>query len=204
MKSHKRKISSLPQEDRFWLQVQKTTTCHIWVGKGHGNCNHGYLWFGGKFQYAHRVAWLLTYGSLPTPPLYVLHNPAKCHSGVGGGTNPRCVNPAHLYIGTNQDNVRDKVLEGRTSRGISHGNAVREAQRLHPERLARGDRSPARLYPEKFRGELNGRAKIRAEDVLEIRKRSAAGITYIQLAKEYGLTPGAVGFMVRRRTWKHI
>jgi hypothetical protein len=55
--------------------------------------------------YAHRVA----FG--PTP-LDVLH---KCD-------NPPCCNPAHLFAGTNDDNVRDKVQKGRQHRPIGRLN----------------------------------------------------------------------------------
>ncbi len=55
---------------------------------------------------AHRVAYFLYYKEDPKE-LHVLHN---CD-------NPRCVNPHHLFLGTNNDNVQDKVLKGRQAKG---------------------------------------------------------------------------------------
>lgn len=52
--------------------------------------------------YAHRVAWELTYGPIPNG-LRVLHT---CD-------NPRCVNPGHLMLGTQSDNIADSMRKGR-------------------------------------------------------------------------------------------
>lgn len=53
-------------------------------------------------RYAHRVAWVLANGDLPSDKM-VLH---KCDV-------PRCINPDHLFLGTAMDNSRDMVSKGR-------------------------------------------------------------------------------------------
>lgn len=97
-----------PQEtERFWKRIKKTDTCWLWQG-GKFKSGHGNMWLAGHHQanYAHRIMWFLTYGSLPEAPLCILHNCPE-------GDNPACVNPEHLWVGTKDDNNKDKANKGR-------------------------------------------------------------------------------------------
>jgi hypothetical protein len=80
------------------------TDCHEWVGANDGSrARYGRLSDGhGKLLYVHRVAWAVVNGPI-LDGLQVLH---KCD-------NPPCINVEHLFLGTNADNVRDKVSKGR-------------------------------------------------------------------------------------------
>ena len=77
------------------------STCIVWSGdrteKGYGRFRRD-----GKWIRAHRAVWELANGPIPAG-LHVLH---RCD-------NPSCVNPAHLFLGTNRDNVADCVAKGR-------------------------------------------------------------------------------------------
>lgn len=81
--------------------VSKFTDCHIWIG---GRFRSGYGDFRSykKERRAHRAAWDLLLGDIPEG-LQVLH---KCD-------NRLCVNPDHLYLGSNYDNMQDKIRKGR-------------------------------------------------------------------------------------------
>ncbi len=161
---------------RFWSRVDKTSACWLWTG-GKTTAGYGILYSNGRGSrrvYAHRVVWELTSGPIPEGLLV-------CHTC----DNPPCVNPAHLWLGTDADNAWDKSRKGRSTTGDRHG------LRLHPERVPRGERS--------------GAAKLTEADVRAIRARYAAGgITQQRLADEYGVTNSLICHVIKRTAWKHV
>lgn len=98
----------VPVKLRFWDKVDKNSglgpkgTCWEWTSSktssGHGNVRDDL----GRTTVAHRVSWELCRGDIPAG-LQVLHS---CD-------NPPCVNPDHLWLGTNLENMQDKVKKGR-------------------------------------------------------------------------------------------
>jgi hypothetical protein len=106
---------------RFFSKIRFTESCWIWFGtpSPHG---YGYIGRGGRIggmMLAHRMSWVLHFGPIP-------EGMNVCHD-CPDGDNPKCVNPAHLWIGSHFDNVMDKCAKGRQrSRphyGESHGRA---------------------------------------------------------------------------------
>lgn len=93
----------LSAQDRFWLNVdvKDKDECWEWLA---GKCPTGYGHLSHD-RYAHRVAYEYRYGRIPRG-LCVLH---QCD-------NPSCVNPFHLIVGTQIENVKDRDDRGRTSR----------------------------------------------------------------------------------------
>lgn len=90
---------------RFWERVKKLENgCWEWQSKNTSEI-YGRFKVGKYSMVAHRVAYLLTYGSIEDGKI-LMHT---CDF-------PRCVNPEHLKIGTDSDNMVDMVEKGR---GIS-------------------------------------------------------------------------------------
>lgn len=145
---------------RFWGKVDKEsssifyngTRCWEWNGSRHGK-GYGHLQVGRSNHKAHRVSYVVAFGNIPQG-LQALHH---CD-------NPPCTNPDHLFLGTNQDNVSDKVRKGRQARS--------------------GPTSPAR-------GESNGKHKLTNAQIEDIRRRYAykgiGGEDTYQLAKAFGV-----------------
>lgn len=109
----------LSMEERFWEKVDSAggpDACWIWTGGTHRN-GYGNLRVGKKTIDAHRVSWELHNGPIPD-------GMCVCHS-CPSGDNPSCVNPAHLWLGTKEDNNADRSAKGRTYRGTgeNHFNA---------------------------------------------------------------------------------
>jgi hypothetical protein len=106
---------AVPLERRFWNKVLKTDDCWLWTGAlnaPEGTRSGGYGVVGTtrpKTALAHRVAWELVNGPIPAG-MVVAH---RCD-------NRRCVNPAHLFIGTQKDNVHDMLAKGRQRNQFKH------------------------------------------------------------------------------------
>lgn len=98
--------NKLRVESRFWSNVPKgdRSSCWEWKGVRVGSMTikYGQFNFPGGRTAAHRFSWYLAHGPIPNG-LQVLH---KCD-------NPPCVNPSHLFLGTQADNVHDCVAKGR-------------------------------------------------------------------------------------------
>ena len=92
--------------------------------------DHGYgcLRFKGPVVKAHRVSYILLVGDIP-PDMNVLHS---CD-------NPPCINPEHLFLGTDADNSQDMINKGRSKsarKGSENGRAlVTEADVIEIRRL---------------------------------------------------------------------
>lgn len=117
---------------RFWKFVNKGEENECWTWNG-AKATHGYGAFsvGIKRTTAHRFSWQLHFGEIPKG-MMVCH---KCD-------NPPCVNPKHLFLGTDADNQRDKKLKGRAARGERNNKAkltesdVREIRTLIEQGLS--------------------------------------------------------------------
>ncbi len=96
-------------DERFWEKVQKSEGCWLWTANTtkdrNGNKRYGLLGAGRRGEgmlYAHRVSWELHFGAIPEG-LLILH---RCDT-------PACVNPNHLFLGTQTDNMQDMAAKGR-------------------------------------------------------------------------------------------
>lgn len=88
--------------DDFWKQVKKETPTQCWEWIGQKN-KDGYGCFQMNKQWMHTHRWSM---------LFTNKNPAG-HVVMHSCDNPACVNPAHLSLGTQQDNIKDMHNKGR-------------------------------------------------------------------------------------------
>ena len=144
--------------DRFWAKAFKSIDeCWYWTGSVKGK-GYGQFWYEGRSTRAHRVAWLLTHGKIPKGK-HVLHT---CD-------NRQCVNPAHLYLGTNKDNCRDKALRGWHGSQKLTDDQVREVRQT--KRYARGLAQKLGVSSKTISVIRNGKSRSRVPPTTRLRLR---------------------------------
>jgi Autographiviridae endonuclease len=103
------------------------TGCWLWIGSvSHGG--YGQLSVNGKKRKVHRLSYEISVGKIPKGML-VCH---KCDV-------PCCINPEHLFVGTQQDNMDDMITKGRDrhQKGILQANSKLTEEEVNEIRLSR-------------------------------------------------------------------
>lgn len=162
---------------RFWSKIDRSggdDACWNWQGavkkdSGHGiTARHGRN-RKGDTKLAHRIAYTL----LVCDPGWL----ACCHRC----DNPRCCNPAHIFLGTQADNMADMHRKGR-GKGPPKNSFVPEARR----------------------GEKHHGAKLTEAQVIEIKRLRSEGETNTSIAKSFGVSSSTIGLIANGKIWNHI
>ena len=176
MNQHLRLFEALRQQKIRWFMryvVKRDDGCWEYIGKRDKN---GY----GKSRvipltwHAHRAAYFLFIGDVPDY-LCVCH---RCD-------RPWCVSPDHLFLGTQAENISDKVRKGRTAFGDKHGS------KTHPEKIRRGIN--------------HWNAKISENVAVEIKQLlQSPNANCRAIAREYGVHRGVVYNIKYGNSWRHL
>lgn len=154
--------------DRFWskVDIKDENDCWIWRATRSSEKRYGSFRFGHVMKQAHRVAWFICHGEMPDSNTVVCH---RCD-------NPLCVNPSHLFTGTQADNIKDMDNKGR--RGTW----------LHP-----GELNPmAKL------------TQLDVDSIIAAWENKGDSRTQKQIARDFGVSQSLVSCIVNKKRWKVI
>lgn len=206
-------------KQRFFSYVSKKESgCWEWTGAKSIN-GYGITTVKNTKVASHRVSLIMHGGS------FTEEKCCACHTC----DNPACVNPEHLWAGSNQDNRDDCVRKKRHVFGdnmwsvrfpekVARGD--RHNTKTHPERIARGERHGSHTHPEKWsrgdnhytrtnpekvlRGENHYKAKLTADNVREIRQMRKDGAIFRLISEKFGVRIPTIQNIVARNVWKHV
>lgn len=107
-----RRVNFCSDYCRFWSKVKIKGPHECWEWQANKTYGYGLFRVKKSTKRAHRYSWENIHGKI-SPKMYICHH---CD-------NPCCVNPSHLFLGTPQDNDRDRVRKGRQAKGEKNGNS---------------------------------------------------------------------------------
>lgn len=148
-------------EKRFWNFVAKTDYCWNWIGSK--NDGYGQIGLGSKLLRAHRFSYQLHNGEIPKG-MFVCH---KCD-------NRACVNPDHLWLGTNEENQKDMRMKHRDNYGSYNG------EKHHKAKLVKEN------IPEIKKLYKSGK------------------FTQQELAELFGVHQTVISYIILNKIWQHI
>jgi hypothetical protein len=141
----------------------------------------------GQQMLAHRVSWMIHFGDIPEGEghhgMVVMH---KCD-------NPSCVNPKHLVLGTQADNVADAIAKRRATHPAASRVQIKRTQRKNSG-VVDPDFNPRR-------GEANGRAKLTEDDVREIKRMIRDNVKRQTIAAKFNISIEAIHTIRKGVRW---
>jgi hypothetical protein len=138
-------VKKLPVEQSFYLSfVRSESGCWEWVKTR--SQGYGVLRVNGKPMLAHRYAWTIFRGPIPDRS-DLAHGSVVMHMC----DNRACVNPDHLRVGTQADNVRDMDEKGRRRTGSMPGSTHHQSKLTESDVIAiRLSNEPHGVLAEKY------------------------------------------------------
>ncbi len=166
-------------KERFLAKVDSTQDCWLWQD-ALSPSGYGTFHMNGKNHRAHRISYLLFVGEIP-----------KGHFVCHHCDNPRCVNPKHLFTGTNSDNMKDSGKKGRHW-STKHREKITAIMRRIP----------------RAQGEKHGRAKLTNKDALFIKntyiKNSSGKTSALFLANKFKVSKDTIQKIGNGQLWASL
>jgi len=201
----------------FWknVKIDDLLGCWLWTG-AKINSGYGTVKIDGKRYLVHRYSWELAKGEIPDE-MYICHT---CDVKL-------CVQPDHLFLGNQKDNMSDASAKGRLPKGEQHyiskltpaillecGKLVKQgvtyrelAQKYGASPSAINNALLGRSWKHlEFKGYTKARkhAKLTEDEVRRIRKIRKTGLSYKKIGNIFGVNHGTIFHIIKRNTWKEV
>lgn len=209
---------------RFWskVDVKSEDECWEWMAGDDGN-GYGVIRINNKNVKAHRFSYTINIGVI-FDKLFV------CHSC----DNPSCVNPKHLWLGTNKDNSQDRDVKGRGNhpKGVAHGRtSLSENDIIYiRETYSKGNITQKELAKQfgivhsvvsyivrgatwknvagkitKWENAARSRSKLNKSQVKEIKMLlQEKNITQVEIAKTFNINRRTISAINKNIIWKDV
>lgn len=156
------------------LDVDEETGCWLWTGSI-SNGGYGVTKWKGRTKSVHRIVHRIWNGDIPEG--YVIKHSCDVR---------HCINPAHLSMGTQRENLEEMWARGRANPATGERNG----RHTKPECTARGERK--------------GNNKLVEADVLAIRASVSEGMSHREVASKYDVGHTIIGKIARGEDWPHV
>ena len=167
-----RRSASLRERLDWYSIPEPNSGCILWLG-ALDSSGYGHLSIKWRHEKAHRLAWELDFGPIPES-MYVCH---KCDVRA-------CINPAHMFLGTHADNMRDMYAKRR--RHAAHGDA-------HPGTKILSEALPAILADTRRPSALAADYGVSATLIYRLKLRKGRGDGFGGLSPVFASTEDRLG-----------